>query len=66
MPAYVDLQEKEFAAAPEGYTAVKHQQEVGTGYFDSVLNVITEGTSSTSALKGSTEHDQFQDSHRQH
>lgn len=66
MPAYVDLQEKEFAAAPEGYTAVKHQQEVGTGYFDSVLNVITEGTSSTSALKGSTENDQFQDSHRQH
>lgn len=60
MPAYVDLQEKEFAAQPDGYTAVKHQQEVGTGYFDQVLNVITEGTSSTSALKGSTEHDQFQ------
>ncbi|NUM57755.1 MAG: isocitrate lyase [Bdellovibrionaceae bacterium] len=66
MPAYVDLQEREFAAAPEGYTAVKHQQEVGTGYFDQVLNIITEGTSSTSALKGSTEHDQFQESHRQH
>lgn len=66
MPAYVDLQEKEFAAAPEGYTAVKHQQEVGTGYFDQVLNVITEGTGSTSALKGSTEHDQFQETHRTH
>lgn len=66
MPAYVDLQEKEFAAAPDGYTAVKHQQEVGTGYFDQVLNIITEGTSSTSALKGSTEHDQFKDSLRAH
>ena len=66
MPAYVDLQEKEFAAQPEGYTAVKHQQEVGTGYFDQVLNVITEGTSSTSALKGSTEHDQFHEGPRTH
>lgn len=59
MPAYVQLQEEEFAAQPLGYTAVRHQQEVGTGYFDQVLNLITEGTASTSALKGSTEHDQF-------
>ncbi len=66
MPAYVELQEKEFAAQPEGYTAVKHQQEVGTGYFDQVLNMITEGTSSTSALKGSTEHDQFHEAPRTH
>ncbi|MES3037486.1 MAG: isocitrate lyase [Bdellovibrionota bacterium] len=55
MTAYVELQEKEFAAAKEGYTAVRHQQEVGTGYFDQVLQTITEGTSSTGALKGSTE-----------
>lgn len=59
MPAYVQLQEAEFKAQPQGYTAVRHQQEVGTGYFDQVLNLITEGTASTSALVGSTEHDQF-------
>lgn len=55
MTAYVDLQEKEFAAARAGYTAVRHQQEVGTGYFDTVLETITQGTGSTGALKGSTE-----------
>lgn len=55
MSAYVELQEKEFGAAPHGYTAVRHQQEVGTGYFDRVLETITQGTGSTSALKGSTE-----------
>jgi isocitrate lyase len=55
MSAYVELQEAEFASAKYGYTAVKHQQEVGTGYFDSVLQTITEGTASTGALKGSTE-----------
>jgi isocitrate lyase len=55
MSAYVELQEAEFAGAKNGYTAVKHQQEVGTGYFDLVLQTITEGTASTGALKGSTE-----------
>jgi isocitrate lyase len=63
MPAYVQLQEREFASANEGYTAVRHQQEVGTGYFDQVLNLITEGTASTGALKGSTEGDQFHHAH---
>jgi isocitrate lyase len=58
MSAYVELQEEEFAGARHGYTAVKHQQEVGTGYFDHVLQTITEGQASTGALKGSTE-DQF-------
>lgn len=59
MSAYVNLQEKEFSSAAQGYTAVRHQQEVGTGYFDQVLNLITEGTGSTGALKGSTEGEQF-------
>ncbi|MFZ4404859.1 MAG: isocitrate lyase, partial [Pseudobdellovibrionaceae bacterium] len=54
MTAYVKLQEAEFASADSGYTAVRHQQEVGTGYFDQVLNTITEGTASTGALAGST------------
>jgi len=63
MSAYVELQEKEFAGAKDGYTAVRHQQEVGTGYFDQVLNLITEGTASTGALKGSTEGDQFHAHH---
>lgn len=58
MPAYVRLQEEEFASAPRGYTAVKHQAEVGTGYFDQVLQTIMEGQASTGALQGSTE-DQF-------
>jgi isocitrate lyase len=62
MSAYVDLQEKEFAGAKSGYTAVRHQQEVGTGYFDQVLQTIMEGTSSTGALKGSTE-EQFNHIH---
>lgn len=55
MSAYVKLQEKEFAAADHGYTAVKHQAEVGTGYFDHVLQTVMEGKASTGALKGSTE-----------
>ena len=59
MSAYVDLQEREFAAESSGYTATKHQREVGTGYFDQVLSAITNGESSTAALKGSTEEDQF-------
>jgi len=59
MEAYVDLQEKEFAAEPLGYTATRHQREVGTGYFDTVSNVITGGLGSLGALTGSTEEDQF-------
>ncbi|WP_297910445.1 isocitrate lyase [Thiomonas sp.] len=58
MSAFVSLQEKEFAAADKGFTAVKHQREVGTGYFDAVTTTI-EAQSSTAALKGSTEDEQF-------
>ena len=58
MPAYVELQEKEFAAEPDGYTATRHQREVGTGYFDLVASAITPD-SSTVALAGSTESEQF-------
>ncbi|MBN8923727.1 MAG: isocitrate lyase [Rhodanobacter sp. 68-29] len=60
MSAFVELQEKEFAAADRGFTAVKHQREVGTGYFDAVTQAIQQGQSSTTALKGSTEEAQFQ------
>ncbi|MCC6756921.1 MAG: isocitrate lyase [Arenimonas sp.] len=59
MSAFVELQEREFAAAERGFTAVKHQREVGTGYFDTVTQTIQAGTSSTTALKGSTEEEQF-------
>ena len=59
MAAYVELQEAEFAAEKDGYTAVKHQREVGTGYFDQVNQVIAGGLSSLSALTGSTEEAQF-------
>ena len=59
MSAYVELQQKEFAAEGRGYTATKHQREVGTGYFDAVKNTITGGESSTLALKESTEAKQF-------
>lgn len=59
MTAYVRLQEDEFAKQPLGYTAVRHQREVGTGYFDRVLNTISGGEASTAALKGSTEEEQF-------
>jgi isocitrate lyase len=59
MSAFVELQEREFAAADRGVTAVKHQREVGTGYFDTVTQTIQAGTSSTTALKGSTEEEQF-------
>ena len=62
MSAFVELQEKEFAAAERGFTAVKHQREVGTGYFDAVTTTI-ERQSSTAALKGSTEDEQFFDRH---
>ena len=58
MKAYVELQEKEFAAEAEGYTATKHQREVGTGYFDAISTTLNP-ESSTVALKGSTEEGQF-------
>ena len=61
MTAFVELQEAEFQAAERGFTAVKHQREVGTGYFDAVTQVIQSGQSSTTALKGSTEDEQFMD-----
>jgi isocitrate/methylisocitrate lyase len=59
MPAYVRLQEREFALEPDGYTATRHQAEVGTGYFDELSRVITGGRGSTLALEGSTEESQF-------
>jgi len=58
MPAFVELQEKEFAAADRGFEAVRHQREVGTGYFDCVTTTI-ESDSSTTAMRGSTEEEQF-------
>jgi isocitrate lyase len=61
MSAFVELQEKEFSAAEKGFTAVKHQREVGTGYFDEVTQVVTGGRASTTALHGSTEDEQFLD-----
>jgi isocitrate lyase len=60
MTAYVALQEAEFAAEKAGYTATRHQREVGAGYFDDVTQTILAGASSTSALRGSTEEQQFQ------
>eukprot|EP00898_Chlorokybus_atmophyticus_P001331 jgi/Chlat1/2199/Chrsp17S02759 len=65
MSAYSELQQKEFGAAPRGYTASKHQREVGTGYFDAVSMAITAGKSSTTAMKESTEAAQFQKAHYQ-
>ena len=59
MAAYSELQQQEFDAEDRGYTATKHQREVGTGYFDEIKNVITDGTSSTGAMEGSTEKAQF-------
>lgn len=59
MAAYSALQEREFAAVERGYTAVKHQREVGTGYFDVVSQTVSQGKSSTVALEGSTETAQF-------
>jgi isocitrate lyase len=58
MTAYVDLQQAEFAAAERGYTSVKHQREVGTGYFDLVTSALNPN-SGTLALAGSTEAEQF-------
>jgi isocitrate lyase len=59
MPAYVVLQEREFALADLGYTAHRHQREAGTGYFDKIAEVVSGGDTSTLALKGSTEEGQF-------
>ncbi|QHZ51113.1 isocitrate lyase [Paenibacillus larvae] len=59
MAAYSELQQAEFASEKYGYEATRHQREVGTGYFDEVSQVITGGTSSTTALTGSTEEEQF-------
>jgi isocitrate lyase len=64
MSAFVELQEGEFAAAEKGFTAVKHQREVGTGYFDAVTQTIQQGQSSTTALHGSTEDEQFFDANK--
>src|SRR5690625_384811 len=62
MTSYVDLQEKEFAAEARGYTATRHQREVGTGYFDEISTTISP-EASTTALTGSTEEDQFSAAH---
>jgi isocitrate/methylisocitrate lyase len=59
MPAYVRVQQEEFARESDGYTATKHQREAGTGYFDRVLMTVTRGEASTGALAGSTEAEQF-------
>ena len=59
MSAYVELQTAEFAGEKDGYTATKHQREVGTGYFDLVSETVSGGASSTLALKESTEAHQF-------
>ncbi len=59
MPAYVRLQEAEFESEHDGYSATKHQREVGTGYFDDVLKAIAGGEAETTALSGSTEEEQF-------
>ena len=59
MTAYTRLQQAEFASEDAGYSATRHQREVGTGYFDAVKNVISQGSASTLALEDSTESDQF-------
>jgi isocitrate lyase len=59
MAAYADLQRAEFASEAAGYTATRHQREVGTGYFDLVARTLSGGQASTTALAGSTEAEQF-------
>jgi isocitrate lyase len=61
MAAYSELQQAEFDAEEKGYTATKHQREVGAGYFDDVAQVVAGGMASTTALTGSTEEAQFND-----
>ncbi len=63
MEAYSELQQAEFAAEAQGYTATRHQREVGTGYFDAVAVAVSAGKSSTTAMAGSTETEQFHDHH---
>ncbi|HEY5659948.1 MAG TPA: isocitrate lyase [Gaiellaceae bacterium] len=60
MTAYVRLQEREFTLEPDGYTATRHQREVGAGYFDAVMRAVSGGESATLALTGSTEEAQFE------
>jgi isocitrate lyase len=60
MAAYSELQQREFDSEPAGYTATRHQREVGAGYFDEIAQVVAGGTSSTTALAGSTEEEQFE------
>ena len=60
MSAYVELQQREFELEDEGYTATRHQREVGAGYFDAVVQAVSGGESSTLALSGSTEEAQFE------
>jgi isocitrate lyase len=64
MAAYSQLQQAEFAAEAEGYTATRHQREVGVGYFDTVASAASGGMSSTTAFSGSTEAAQFHDARR--
>jgi isocitrate lyase len=59
MSAYCELQEAEFAAESRGYTATRHQREVGTGYFDLISMAVTSGAASTTAMSESTENAQF-------
>jgi isocitrate lyase len=66
MAAYSELQQAEFAAEPDGYTATRHQREVGTSYFDAVATAISAGQSSTTAMAGSTETEQFHDHDEHH
>ncbi len=63
MAAYSELQQAEFASEPDGYTATRHQREVGTGWFDAVAVAVSGGKSSTTAMAGSTETEQFHDDH---
>jgi isocitrate lyase len=60
MPAYVRLQQREFELEALGYTATRHQTEVGTGYFDRIATIVSGGDSSTLGLRGSTEEAQFE------
>ncbi|MCP4309400.1 MAG: isocitrate lyase, partial [bacterium] len=60
MGAYSELQQREFAAEHNGFTAVRHQREVGTSYFDAVAMAVSAGESSTTAMGGSTESEQFE------
>jgi isocitrate lyase len=64
MTAYADLQEREFELEAKGYTATRHQREVGAGYFDLIARAVSGGEASTLALRGSTEENQF--AHAEH